>query len=364
MQPVEFVSYATTQIAPTAEYDAFDQAFDFFNSELFGGHLPLCMITLNRKGRYGGYFSPERFGSRLADGERTDEIALNSDYFEGKDDKWILSVLVHEMAHLWQQHFGTSSRGGYHNKEWGAQMDRLGLIPSSTGEPGGKRTGQRVSHYIVEGGAFDKACDVLLTEGFHLGWQSRKVENNGGGKTKDKVKYTCPGCGVNAWGKADLHLVCGDCEQRLITEDEPLPGKECPKCGGKTRISTLDLDSILECIKCGYRFRKSELEQQEQTPVTPIDELGRYADEPERMKEQIRLHLQGLRLIEETEKAQEIVEALAGDTLLDYGLSFDYFEGEWLFDDGRDQLETGEAEDWADAIVQAYTILRSLPVVT
>jgi hypothetical protein len=29
-----------------------------------------------------------------------------------------LSTLVHEMAHLQQNHFGKSSRTGYHNKEW------------------------------------------------------------------------------------------------------------------------------------------------------------------------------------------------------------------------------------------------------
>jgi predicted SprT family Zn-dependent metalloprotease len=236
MNMTQFVSYDTTQVAPTAEYDAFDKAFDFFNSELFGGQLPLVMITLNRKGRYGGYFAPERFGSRLADGERTDEIALNSDYFEGKDDKWILSILVHEMAHLWQQHFGDPSRGGYHNKAWGAQMDSLGLVPSSTGEPGGKRTGQRVSHYVIEGGAFDKACNVLLTAGFQLGWQSRKTERNGGGKSKDKVKYTCPNCGTNLWGKSGLIPLCGECltpeslellyragVQRMTSEDEQSP---------------------------------------------------------------------------------------------------------------------------------------------
>jgi hypothetical protein len=26
-----------------------------------------------------------------------------------------------------------------------------------------------------------------------------------------KVKFSCPGCGANAWGKPDLHVTCTDC---------------------------------------------------------------------------------------------------------------------------------------------------------
>jgi hypothetical protein len=33
-------------------------------------------------------------------------------------------------------------------------MEEVGLIPSSTGAPGGKRTGQSMSHYIDPDGKF------------------------------------------------------------------------------------------------------------------------------------------------------------------------------------------------------------------
>ena len=57
------------------------------------------------------------------------------------------------MAHLWQQEFGKPSRNGYHNAEWAAEMNRIGLKPVSAGSPD-KETGQRVGHEIVEGGPF------------------------------------------------------------------------------------------------------------------------------------------------------------------------------------------------------------------
>ena len=107
---------------PTAKtYAALNRAFDFFNDRLFGGELPACLVTLQRKNKAYGYFAGGRFGSK--DGtEITDEIALNPSHFKSRTDEQSLSTLAHEMAHLWQHHFGKPSRAGYHNKEWAAKM--------------------------------------------------------------------------------------------------------------------------------------------------------------------------------------------------------------------------------------------------
>ena len=134
---------------PTAKtYAALNRAFNFFNGRLFGGELPACLVTLQRKNKAYGYFAGGRFGSK--DGtEITDEIALNPSHFKSRTDKQSLSTLAHEMAHLWQHHFGKPSRAGYHNKEWAAKMQAIGLHPSDTGQPGGKETGQSCSHFKI-----------------------------------------------------------------------------------------------------------------------------------------------------------------------------------------------------------------------
>jgi hypothetical protein len=41
-------------------------------------------------------------------------------------------------------------------------MRALGLIPTATGEPAGKETGQKVTQIIAEGGRFDKAYTAFL----------------------------------------------------------------------------------------------------------------------------------------------------------------------------------------------------------
>jgi predicted SprT family Zn-dependent metalloprotease len=209
---------------PTKDtYGAFQTAYDFFNGELFADSLPSCLITLQRKNRVYGYFSPSRFGS-IADGSKTDEIAMNPVHFSGRSVRETLGTLVHEMAHLWQEHEGTPPRRCYHDKEWAAKMDELGLTPTATGEAGGKRTGQSVTHMIVEGGPYDAACAKLLATGFQLTWADRfGDQDDAAAKAKAKsgkrAKYTCPVCSFNAWAKPEAKLICGECEELMVSED-------------------------------------------------------------------------------------------------------------------------------------------------
>jgi predicted SprT family Zn-dependent metalloprotease len=181
---------------------------------------------LQRKAKSYGYFANDRFGHRRDQEVSTDELALNPDAFAGRSDKEILSTLVHEMCHLWQHHFGRPSRAGYHNKEWAEKMLEVGLIPSDTGAPGGKQTGQHVTHYIRTGGPFDRAADELFDTSFRLNWQSAAFGQQQGGRRGriSKVKYQCPSCGQNAWAKPGAALMCAECMENMEAEDEDRKG--------------------------------------------------------------------------------------------------------------------------------------------
>ncbi|WP_052163006.1 SprT-like domain-containing protein [Aquabacterium sp. NJ1] len=146
-------------------------AYDFFNRELFDAELPVCMITLQREKDTFGYFSAKRFGN--SDGKHTDEIALNPGYFAVVPILEILQTLVHEMTHLWQHHYGEPGRGRYHNAEWANKMEAIGLMPSDTGKPGGKRTGDRIADYAMPSGRFLEAAKKLLTAEFRISWYDR-----------------------------------------------------------------------------------------------------------------------------------------------------------------------------------------------
>jgi hypothetical protein len=207
-------------------------SFDHFNATLFDSALPHCIITLQRSGNCYGYFCAARFDSRT--GQQCDEIALNPTHILTRPLREVLSTQAHEMVHFWQQHFGKPGRRGYHNRQWAQKMKSIGLGPSATGNPGGKETGQSISHYIIAGGAFDRSARQLASGGFALTWGDalpdrglsgwRGVEgepldgSNPAKNRSNRVKYTCPGsaCRANAWARPLLHLVCGSCGLRML----------------------------------------------------------------------------------------------------------------------------------------------------
>lgn len=188
------------------------RAYDLLNAALFNDRLPECVILIHRKRGARGYFWPEQWQSSTGDVRH--EISLNPETFSARSTEDILSTLAHEMCHLEQQVYGKPSRNGYHNREWADMMERIGLIPSDTGEPGGKRTGQRMTHYIEPAGPFAAAAAHVISEIGEIQWSARG-KGKSAAKRASKTKYSCPSCGQNAWAKPDASLACGDCACRM-----------------------------------------------------------------------------------------------------------------------------------------------------
>jgi len=202
-----------------AEYGTLQDAYDHFNVALFGGTLPQVLITLQRRGRARGYFCRKRFQRRDKGPEHIHEVALNPDSFTGRSDEEILSTLVHEMVHVWQQEQGHPGRGRYHNREWAAKMHAIGLMASTTGKPGGAVTGDSVSHYVLQDGLYVPACRRFLQR-YRLMWESAterdEVSETGTiptSKAQTRAKFSCPNCGLNAWAKPDALIDCHKCTE-------------------------------------------------------------------------------------------------------------------------------------------------------
>jgi hypothetical protein len=208
------------------EYLTLEQAFEYFNPNLFfeafGNRLRPCLITLQRGRTHYGYFAPARFQHRRDTHVMTDEIALNPDGFPGRSDQEILSTLVHEMVHLHQHQYGRPGRGRYHNREWAKMMETVGLMPSTTGQPGGKKMGESVSHSILPSGLFNQVVQALFRTGLHLNWQSGFARNTERQPvllrpSRNKTTFHCESCGQKAWAKPTAHLLCGDCRWRMTS---------------------------------------------------------------------------------------------------------------------------------------------------
>lgn len=229
--------FAMPLVAPLSDEPlaaTLQRAFDHFNKTLFGGALPTCVLVVHRHRTAHGYFWNGQWVARNADGSvdaknGRHEIAMNPESFTGRDTKTVLSTLVHEMVHLQQEETGKPSQSG-HNKEWGRMMLDVGLLPFAVCQPrpdltgytpGGdlpkvaKATGRKVTHVVVPGGAFDVSCDDLLATGYALGWtlKPKMPTALAAKKRASKTKYTCPSCATNIWGKPDINMICGDCNE-------------------------------------------------------------------------------------------------------------------------------------------------------
>lgn len=256
-------------------YQSLEAAYQYFNKVLFNDKLPDVIFTVQRQKGVMGFFAPERWSEK--GGRRCHEIAINPSYIAQSRLIEIMQTLVHEMVHCWQYSFGQPSRGHYHNKEWAYKMIEIGLMPSSTGEPGGSITGQFMSDYILENKPFHGACVSLLgDQGFEIKWADRKafprlfepnivslpeaekveesddfnpidssmyfansdstrldsqlvspwlenptedffIDNTVPRKTR--IRYMCPKCETKVYGKASLNIRCEDCDQKFIQSE-------------------------------------------------------------------------------------------------------------------------------------------------
>lgn len=230
-------------------YDHLAAAADHFNGQLFKNRLPSPLFTLKRGLGSLGHFNSRRWATSR--GKPVGEISLNPTLFGQFTWLQLMMTIAQQQCHLWQHAYGTPSRPGYHNAEWASKMEEIGLVPSSTGQPGGRRTGQQMSAYPVAGGAFILACEELssrkLRPPLSMRWNTTAptapptvptdlargklnfmlspigswsddasvMEGEELAVQKRKLKYSCPQCDVNVWGRPGLRLLCSGCSVAL-----------------------------------------------------------------------------------------------------------------------------------------------------
>ena len=222
--------------ATAATYVRLQDAFDHFNGALFDGELPCPLITLQRKARSRGYFTPQKFVHRNIEGLYVDELALNPMAFHGHPDETILSFFVHLMCFSWQHHCGHASRPGYHNSEWAQKMQAIGLTPTSAQTDKIARTGDRVDYSIVPGGPFDVACRELLAGGKIVYFEDGRSQVERDRKAASKQCFSCPNCGQRVWGRSATRVRCDECDVLLVSQ--PAQARTPPHRSHETKKSS------------------------------------------------------------------------------------------------------------------------------
>ena len=132
----------------------FQRAFDYFNRELFSGELPWVKLDVAQSEEHKACLYDIYWGDDSENLAIAYEIYMHFD-FSRLGLRYNLSVLVHEQAHVWQCEHGESPDiRGDHDAQLIGKMDSLGLRLDN--HKGGK-TGRRVTHHVIDGGAFDRA---------------------------------------------------------------------------------------------------------------------------------------------------------------------------------------------------------------
>ena len=207
---------------------------DRINRVLFGGALPDRIVTYNRRAGAKGYFRSDAFQER--DGRIVDQIALNPTFIAVTDPYEVLRSITRLCMRQWREKIcaraqrGRPGTPGYCDRHWAREMARIGLQPSSTGEPGGRKTGYNIGDYVIEGGPFDLLAREMLIAGEDLAWHdsrssvaeelgpSMAAGSKGSGgrrhgkhRRQTRAKFTCPKCALNAYAKRSAKLICGTC---------------------------------------------------------------------------------------------------------------------------------------------------------
>jgi SprT-like family protein len=96
--------------------------FTLFNSGFFGAALPVSFVRFERARRTSGgrYLRGRNSVGALH------EILLNTQHLDRPLHE-VLGMLLHAMIHEWQELYGTPGKGGYHNREFCARAQALGI---------------------------------------------------------------------------------------------------------------------------------------------------------------------------------------------------------------------------------------------
>lgn len=221
---------------------------------LFGKDLPIPLLTLSRRSRSRAHYNSSCW--REGSGGEFAEICLNPALFAQHSWLNLMQSLTEQLCHHWQHTKGTPSRPGYHNREWARKLESVGLMPSSTGLPGGKKTGQIMASYPLPDSNFVRLCEQLASDGLHLPltgawtdlpdltgslaieldprtanqltapvgiWSSSDDASSAiaDRRGKRKLKYSCPKCGTSVWGRSGLALECRACKLSLREVETP-----------------------------------------------------------------------------------------------------------------------------------------------
>lgn len=215
-----------------------DKLFLLFNDRFYQGALIKPVITIQTNGKHKltlGWCTTKRIWKDTLSGEFYYEINLSAEFlFRGIFD--ISETLLHEMVHLYNlqnEVQDCSRKGTYHNKYFRQEAGNHGLICSFS-----KKYGWSHTELTEETKSFIDSLPInpddfsltRLTPGLlaALGLPPGATPDDEVDssdpilpiKKGNSRKYSCPVCGQSVRATKAVHIICGDCNEKMVHPSE------------------------------------------------------------------------------------------------------------------------------------------------
>lgn len=190
------------------------KGFALLNRHLFDGALEVPAILIQNQGRRKdilGWCSTREIWFSQDESKQLYEINITAEYVN-RNPVDIMETMLHEMVHYYNYSNGIKdvSRGGaYHNKAFKEEAELRGLVVDYD-----KKLGWAITSL--------KAETAKLIEGFGIDPKAFKIARafEGGTSKKSSLKYTCPECELTVRATKKVKVLCMECTQILVSEDE------------------------------------------------------------------------------------------------------------------------------------------------
>lgn len=205
-----------------------EKIYNTLNTDLFGGALPVPIITVQSKPGTYGHCTTSKVWKNKDSQQYEMNIAAEMLSVEIEE---VLDTLIHEMVHLYCRENGIQevSRGGkYHNGKFKALAEEKGLVCYKAGQYG----------WNTQGHDNDKLTEMALEKGWSeikisRGWYQRisvpaggtqsssgaAMQPEGGKRPSSTRKYQCPCCKNSVRATKTVNLICGDCMEKMVVAE-------------------------------------------------------------------------------------------------------------------------------------------------
>lgn len=200
-----------------------EKLFRMMNTDFFGGQLEQPIITIQSTPRAYGYYSVSPVWTVNGE-EKKHEINIGAGTLD-RDIEYTVATLLHEMCHMYNDTVlnvqDCSRQGTYHNKQFKATAESVGLIVTKSDRYGWAHTEPSLEllQWCIDNDVQEIRLNrneggVRITGGNNTG--NATGQTPGKNPNSHSIKYACPSCGNSVRATKKVNIICADCMQLMI----------------------------------------------------------------------------------------------------------------------------------------------------